>query len=117
MLIFIDGQRIEALRKTEEDVSRQDPPFRRVTGTGRERVGLGRFIEALPACPPTVRPTVSLGAVAQLGERRFCKPEVVGSIPISSIDADARCPLRSGEDRSGDRSVDPSRWWTSRVGL
>ena len=25
------------------------------------------------------------GAVAQLGERRFCKPEVVGSIPISSI--------------------------------
>ena len=24
------------------------------------------------------------GAVAQLGERRFCKPEVVGSIPISS---------------------------------
>ena len=26
----------------------------------------------------------SVGAVAQLGERRFCKPEVVGSIPISS---------------------------------
>ena len=26
-----------------------------------------------------------VGAVAQLGERRFCKPEVVGSIPISSI--------------------------------
>ena len=25
-----------------------------------------------------------IGAVAQLGERRFCKPEVVGSIPISS---------------------------------
>ena len=24
------------------------------------------------------------GAVAQLGERRFCKAEVVGSIPISS---------------------------------
>ena len=24
------------------------------------------------------------GAVAQLEERRFCKPEVVGSIPISS---------------------------------
>ena len=25
------------------------------------------------------------GAVAQLGERRLCKPEVVGSIPISSM--------------------------------
>ena len=25
-----------------------------------------------------------LGAVAQLGERGLCKPEVVGSIPISS---------------------------------
>jgi hypothetical protein len=24
------------------------------------------------------------GAVAQLGERRLCKPQVVGSIPISS---------------------------------
>ena len=40
---------------------------------------------------------MSFGAVAQLGERRFCKPEVVGSIPISSTDADARCPLRSYE--------------------
>ncbi len=26
-----------------------------------------------------------IGAVAQPGERRFCKPEVVGSIPISSM--------------------------------
>jgi hypothetical protein len=25
------------------------------------------------------------GAVAQLGERRFCTPEVAGSIPVSSI--------------------------------
>jgi hypothetical protein len=60
-LIFIDGQRIEALRKTEEDVSRQDPPFRRVAGTGRERVALGRFTEALRACPPTVRPPCPSG--------------------------------------------------------
>jgi hypothetical protein len=30
-------------------------------------------------------PLTYSGAVAQLGERRFCKPEVVGSIPISSI--------------------------------
>ena len=29
-------------------------------------------------------PPVRLGAVAQLGEHRLCKPEVVGSIPISS---------------------------------
>ena len=29
-------------------------------------------------------PGGAYGAVAQLGERRFCKPEVVGSIPISS---------------------------------
>jgi hypothetical protein len=27
---------------------------------------------------------ISRGAVAQLGERGLCKPEVVGSIPISS---------------------------------
>ena len=30
-----------------------------------------------------------LGAVAQLGERGLCKPEVVGSTPISSIHLDA----------------------------
>ena len=37
------------------------------------------------------------GAVAQLGERRFCKPEAVGSIPISSIQkVDARCRSASG---------------------
>ena len=30
------------------------------------------------------------GAVAQLGERRFCKPEVIGSIPISSTFKDRR---------------------------
>ena len=28
----------------------------------------------------------SFGAVAQLGERGLCKPEVVGSIPISSTE-------------------------------
>jgi hypothetical protein len=27
---------------------------------------------------------IGQGAVAQLGERRFCKPEVTGSIPVSS---------------------------------
>ena len=42
------------------------------------------------ACPlarsdSSLRKSPTFGAVAQLGERRFCKPEVVGSIPISSI--------------------------------
>ena len=27
------------------------------------------------------------GAVAQLGERRLCKPEVTGSIPVSSTES------------------------------
>jgi hypothetical protein len=27
------------------------------------------------------------GALAQLGERRLCKPEVTGSIPVRSIDS------------------------------
>src|SRR6185295_7035926 len=39
------------------------------------------------------RPLVALlcgyGALAQLGERRLCKPEVTGSIPIRSIEEDA----------------------------
>ena len=42
-----------------------------------------------------------LGAVAQLGERGLCKPEVVGSIPISStregggLVGERRLPARS----------------------
>jgi hypothetical protein len=48
-------------------------------------------------------PTHSRGAVAQLGERWLCKPEVVGSIPISSTKLAqgkarvifASCPVRS----------------------
>ncbi len=30
-------------------------------------------------------PAWSVGAVAQLGERRFCKAEVAGSIPVGSM--------------------------------
>ena len=41
------------------------------------------------------------GAVAQLGERRLCKAEVVGSIPISSIAQDTPKP-------SSQVSMDPS---------
>jgi hypothetical protein len=55
-----------------------------------------------------------LGAVAQLGERGLCKPEVVGSIPISSTvrslwvgplsrtsesDSDDQAPTRTGCNR------------------
>jgi hypothetical protein len=29
--------------------------------------------------------TVRVGALAQLGERRLCKPKVTGSIPVRSI--------------------------------
>ena len=35
-----------------------------------------------------------IGAVAQLGERGLCKPEVVGSIPISSTTTLARSSWR-----------------------
>ena len=44
---------------------------------------LGPALWPVPTHPLRKSPT--FGAVAQLGERRFCKPEVVGSIPISSI--------------------------------
>jgi hypothetical protein len=51
-------------------------------GTGKE--GAGKTAVA-----------ISRGAVAQLGERGLCKPEVVGSIPISSTKNDLlRCTLR-----------------------
>ena len=44
-------------------------------------------------CAEGVR--VSVGDVAQLGERRFCKPEVAGSIPVIST-------LLSDEQRAAD---------------
>src|SRR6266849_3595800 len=37
-----------------------------------------------------------LGALAQLGERRLCKPEVTGSIPVRSITDIAQTNTRSG---------------------
>ncbi len=40
--------------------------------------------------------SVGFGDVAQLGERRLCKPEVAGSIPVVSTD------LREGEGRAGE---------------
>ena len=43
----------------------------------------GGFAQVLAAQPVGGRQDLP-GAVAQLGERGLCKPEVVGSIPISS---------------------------------
>ena len=44
------------------------------------------------------------GAVAQLGERRFCKPEVAGSIPVSStisfsLNEESVSPVCGGRDK------------------
>ena len=39
------------------------------------------------------------GAVAQLGERGLCKPEVVGSNPISSTTASEKCGELSGRSQ------------------
>src|SRR4029078_11968366 len=36
------------------------------------------------------------GALAQLGERRLCKPEVTGSIPVRSIDSTSWLRASSG---------------------
>ena len=53
------------------------------------------------------------GAVAQLGERGLCKPEVIGSIPFSSTSSRSleelaaardRCPDGRLADRVGPRS-------------
>jgi hypothetical protein len=35
-----------------------------------------------------------LGGVAQLGERRLCKPEVIGSIPFTSTKVSTRLFIR-----------------------
>ena len=67
------------------------------------------------------------GAVAQLGERGLCKPEVVGSIPISSTDSRfsrrARCRRseRRSEHSSGVESFGTSSfqvflWCNSPIG-
>ena len=48
----------------------------------------------------TTRPVFAFfGAVAQLGERGLCKPEVVGSIPSSST-IHRRSRVRERRDRS-----------------
>jgi hypothetical protein len=56
------------------------------------------------------------GAVAQLGERGLCKPEVVGSIPISStekkraareLETHSKDFLRSSKDAGVDKGQAP----------
>jgi hypothetical protein len=42
---------------------------------------------------PAVYTLSQLGALAQLGERRLCKPEVAGSIPARSISVQAKTAL------------------------
>jgi hypothetical protein len=49
-----------------------------------------------------VRPRES-GDVAQLGERRLCKPEVVGSIPIVSTRLSRSGREKNGEDELTNR--------------
>ena len=83
----------------------------------RRACPLGAFSGLAAFAPP-------FGAVAQLGERRFCKPEVVGSIPISSMTRvsarDARCgphgPQRGSRRRSGAGSVPAKRSLTIWTG-
>ena len=61
-----------------------------------------------------------LGAVAQLGERGLCKPEVVGSIPISSTTFKASWGswLEAGVHQSANNiSVSISRLWNLFGGL
>ncbi len=52
----------------------------------------------------------TVGAVAQLGERGLCKPEVVGSIPISSTNPEhdlKRVPSRTARPKqAGDAGLD-----------
>ena len=58
------------------------------------------------AATETHRPILFLdGAVAQLGERGLCKPEVVGSIPISST---ISSNLRAAQSRE-ESEICPSR--------
>src|SRR6185437_7182191 len=53
-----------------------------------------------PPRAPKILQDVSLGALAQLGERRLCKPEVTGSIPVRSI---AVCAADDRGDREPPR--------------
>ena len=57
--------------------------------------GPGRAVAPRPGRPPgePARPGATLsglGALAQLGERRLCKPKVTGSIPVRSIPSRVR---------------------------
>ena len=53
-----------------------------------------------------------LGAVAQLGERGLCKPEVVGSIPISSTNKLCEAERVSRTNREAERVCETNRQLT-----
>jgi hypothetical protein len=63
-------------RRTRLELSRAD---------GRLRGGAGlRTVHLRPCRDPIYTVSRFSGALAQLGERRLCKPEVTGSIPVRS---------------------------------
>jgi hypothetical protein len=70
---------------------------------------------------PLLAQPCGYGALAQLGERRLCKPEVTGSIPVRSI---ARQPVRAAGSRQirntlrihSDATSTPSRTPSRRDG-
>ena len=56
-------------------------------------------VSAIPLAPPTPKTwggaaALSLGGVAQLGERLLCKQEVIGSIPFTSTTRQRRAVRR-----------------------
>ena len=64
--------------------------------------------------------TWGYGALAQLGERRLCKPEVTGSIPVRSIRVDRFAFLSLGKrvGFAASRLLTDSRFGRARqVGL
>ena len=74
----VDGRQ-EALERLRE---------RSVQPVGRRLRRCNQDVQTLTRArrlPPTALYTFSNGALAQLGERRLCKPEVTGSIPVRSI--------------------------------
>jgi hypothetical protein len=86
--------RAEAIENASDSRGGRYPEKHNGTGAGFppevKRVGSRRLCRDASSLPSgtsseATRPHATLvGAVAQLGERRFCKPEAVGSIPISS---------------------------------
>jgi hypothetical protein len=88
-------------------------------GQSTRLISVGSIVQIYPGPPCSCRRRqAARGAVAQLGERRLCKPQVVGSSPISSTislpggtrTGFPRSPLRIREIRRGrSRSIFENR--------